>query len=242
MKARNDQTGVPPAVATAYHHSGSLWERLKAASSSDWDQYLRNEFIWHLADGSLDPRSYRYFVEQDYIYCINFARVYALAVYKSRTIDDMVKSLATMNAVLNKEVLLHRRMFEEWHLSDADIDVLPEAAANLAYTRYLIDVAMRGDVLDLHTALSVCVIGYGEVGTILVKHAKTKLDGNPFRSWIEQYAGDEYQAVARAALRHLDEIAQGLLTEARFAELVDIFGQTLRLDVAFWDMALHRKS
>jgi thiaminase/transcriptional activator TenA len=219
----------------------SLWERLKEACAPEWDRYLRNEFVWRLADGSLDAASYRHWVEQDYVYCINYCRGYALAAFKSRSVPDMRKSITTLSRVLNEELELHRSLMREWGMSNAEIEAIPEASANLAYTRYVLDVGMRGDVLDLLVSLSICVIGYAEIGTMLARHERSRLQGNPYRAWIEQYAGKMFQETAGEALEQLDAEAAGLLTQARFDDLVKVFRQTLRLDIEFWDMALRRE-
>lgn len=225
-------------------HTGpkdSLWERLKAACADDWDRYMRNRFVWQLADGSLPHEAYRHWVEQDYIYCTHYCRGYALAAYKAKSIPDMRKSVMTLLTVIDKELELHRAKLREWGITERQIQSLPEANANLAYTRYLLDVGMKGDVLDMLVALSICVIGYGELGRMLVAHENTRLEGNPYRDWIEQYASDMFRDAGVAALEQMDEQAEGLVTPARFDELVAIYRKTLNLDIDFWDMCIDRK-
>ncbi len=241
MKHAEYSAALDTDVAKAYHVEGSLWERLKAACPRDWERYLQNEFIWHLADGTLDQRAYRYFIEQDYIYCLNFCRAYALAASKSTNARELRRSISHATEILDGELELQRNLLNEWGVSDDDIDVLPEATANIAYTRYVLDVGASGDLLDLHVAMSICVIGYAEIGAMLIGHERTKLEGNPYRPWVEQYAGCDFQPLADAVSEHLDQLAEGRLTALRFAELAHIFGQTLRLDIAFWDMAFRRE-
>ncbi len=234
-------SAVPPRVcaevASAWQSPGSLWSRLKAACNEDWKCYLANDFIWHIADGNLSPSAYRHFIEQDYLYCLNFCRAYALAAAKSRSAGELRRSLSRAVAILDGELELHRRLLADWGLSLDEIETLPESSANIAYTRYLLDIGASGDLLDLHVALSICVVGYAEVGALLVGHERTRVEGNPYRSWIEQYADPDFQALADSVRDHLDQIAEGRLTLPRFAELARIFRQTLRLDIGFWDMA-----
>jgi thiaminase/transcriptional activator TenA len=228
-------------ITVAWQSPGCLWERLKAACTEDWERYLANEFIWHMADGTLPTSAYRHFIEQDYLYCLNFCRAYALAASKSRTAGELRRSVSRAAAILDGELELHRRLLAEWGLSLEEIESLPESSANIAYTRYLLDIGASGDLLDLHVALSICVVGYAEVGVLLLDHGRTKLEGNPYRSWIEQYADPEFQALADSVRDHLDQIAEGRLTLPRFAELVRIYRQTLRLDIGFWDMAFREQ-
>jgi hypothetical protein len=54
-------------------------------------------------------------------------------------------------------------------------------------------------------ALLACLLGYGEVGLWLKRAAARTgsgvvLDGNPYRRWIEDYSGAEYQGAVRVGL------------------------------------------
>ncbi len=236
-----NHSAVPSRVCTevvaAWQSPGSLWSRLKAACEEDWKRYLANDFVRHIANGTLPSSTYRHFIEQDYLYCLHFCRAYALAASKSRTADELHRSLSRAVTILDGELALHRRLLTDWGLSADEIEALPESSANVAYTRYLLDIGASGDLLDLHVALSICVVGYAEVGAHLLGHERTRIEGNPYRSWIEQYGDPDFQALADSVRDHLDQVAEGRLTLHRFGELVRIYRQTLRLDIGFWDMA-----
>jgi thiaminase/transcriptional activator TenA len=68
----------------------------------------------------------------------------------------------------------------------------PEGVATMAYTRYVMERGMAGDLLDLYAALAPCVLGYAEIGLALAADPATQRDGNPYADWIDMYAGDEY--------------------------------------------------
>ena len=85
-------------------------------------------------------------------------------------------------------------------------------------------------------ALSPCVLGYGEIGRCLAGDPKTVTDGNRYASWIEMYAGDEYQAVCSDAAAQLDRLGAARGAEARFESLSATFAQATRLEFAFWEM------
>ena len=100
----------------------------------------------------------------------------------------------------------------------------------------MLDRGAAGDLLDLHVALAPCVVGYAEIGRALA--ARVGDGPHPYREWIAEYAGTPYQDVARAARRHLDDLAARTMTEARFAELAAVFGEASRLESDFWQMGL----
>ena len=52
-------------------------------------------------------------------------------------------------------------------------------------------------------AVASCLIGYGEVGLWLkrkVEQGVYKLEGNPYRRWIETYCGEEFLSAIRVGI------------------------------------------
>jgi thiaminase/transcriptional activator TenA len=123
-----------------------------------------------------------------------------------------------------------------WGLSPDNLEHAPPAAEMLAYTRYVLDTGMRGDLLALKVALAPCVIGYAEIATRLTGLPGAGAAANPYRVWIDEYAGAPYQQVAAQASAHLDRLAERYVTPAREAELVAIFKEATRLEADFWGM------
>lgn len=218
----------------------SLFARLREACAEEWRAYCEHAFLHRLAEGTLEEACFRHYLGQDYLFLVHLARAYALAVYKSDRLADMRQAGATMQAILDQEMRLHVEFCAGWALSEEEMAALPEATATLAYTRYLLERGMAGDVLDLHAALAPCVVGYGEIGLRLASDPATRLEGNPYRAWIETYAGDEYQKVARAEVVQLDRLWAARGSEERFADLAETFRQATRLEAQFWEMGLRR--
>ena len=144
-----------------------VFDRLKAATADDWQSYVDHDFVRQMGAGTLPQAAFRTYLVQDYLFLIQFARAYALATYKSRTLADMKAAQAGVAAILD-EMDLHVRLCGRWGLSPQDIEAAPEHQATIAYTRFVLDCGAAGDLLDLHVALAPCVIGYAEIGRHLV--------------------------------------------------------------------------
>jgi thiaminase/transcriptional activator TenA len=213
----------------------SFFERLKGAAAAEWRAYGEHQFTGAMADASLPQAAFRHYLVQDYLFLIEFARAYALAVYKAPQLSDMREAAAALSAILDVEMNLHVKLCAGWGLSPADLERAVPAAETLAYTRYVLDTGMRGDLLALKVALAPCVIGYAEIATRLAAAAAGGA-ANPYRVWIDEYAGVAYQEVAAKARADLDRLAQRYLTPAREAELVAIFTEATRLEADFWEM------
>jgi thiaminase/transcriptional activator TenA len=214
----------------------SFFERLKAEASAEWRAYTEHPFTNGLADGSLADAAFRHYLVQDYLFLIEFARAYALAVYKSPRLADMREAASGLSAILDVEMNLHVKLCAGWGLSPDDLERAPPAVEMLAYTRYVLDAGMRGDLLALKVALAPCVIGYAEIGTRLAAMPDAQAATNPYRVWIAEYAGAPYQEVAANARAHLDALAERYVTPAREAELIAIFREATRLEADFWEM------
>jgi thiaminase/transcriptional activator TenA len=222
---------------------GHIFEALKGACAADWRDYMEHAFVRGLGDGSLPEACFRHYLAQDYVFLIHFARAYALAAYKSDYIDDMRQAASTLDALINQELSLHLGYCRGWGLDEAALLATPEDPANLAYTRFVLEKGLAGDLLDLLVALAPCVLGYGEIGRRMMHDPGGVLHDNPYRAWIEAYAGPEYQAVAASAAAQLDRVTRRRLGE-RFREsprwpgLERTFAAATRLEVGFWDMGL----
>jgi len=214
----------------------SFFERLKTAAAVEWRAYTEHPFTNGMADGSLPETAFRHYLVQDYLFLIEFARAYALSVYKSPSLADMREGAAGLSAILDVEMDLHVKICAGWGLSPADLEQAPPAVEMLAYTRYVLDAGMRSDLLALKVALAPCVIGYAEIAVRLAALPEGGATTNPYRLWIAEYAGAPYQQVAAKAKSHLDRLADLYVTPARETELVGIFKEATRLETDFWEM------
>ena len=186
----------------------------------------------------MPEQCFRHYLVQDYLFLIHFARAYALAAYKSDTIEDIRAASRTVAALVDTEMSLHVTYCAGWGLTEADMQATTEAPANMAYTRFVLERGAAGDVLDLHTALAPCVVGYAEIGRALAADPAPRTEGNRYAEWIGMYGGKEYQATARGAVARLDDLGARRGADARFESLAATFSAATRLEAGFWDMGM----
>ncbi|WP_420564544.1 thiaminase II [Thalassobaculum sp.] len=220
--------------------AGSFLGRLIAACPDAWARYTDHPFVRGMADGSLPQPAFRHYLAQDYLFLIHFARAYALAVYKADDLADMRAAAATVNGLLDTEMSLHVKYCAGWRLTEAEMAAVPEDPACVAYTRYVLDRGLAGDLLDLQAALAPCVIGYGVIGARLAADPKTlRGDANPYEAWIAMYSGEDYLDIVRASVAQIDRLAQKRGGDARFHSLSKTFTAATELEVDFWQMGLN---
>src|SRR5690242_10756839 len=221
--------------------SGDLFRRLVAAAGDGWPAYTRHEFVLRLARGDLPEAAFRRYLVQDYLFLLHFARAWGLAIYKADALAEMRRAHRLVAATLDVEIGLHIDYCRGWGLSEAAMAGEPEALETVAYTRFVLDRGLAGDRLDLEVALAPCIVGYAVIAAERVSDPATRLEGNPYREWLEMYAGSEYQDLAREAAAALDEQFARRGGEGRFPFLAGSFAVAARLEADFWQMGLEAK-
>ncbi|MEM7525784.1 MAG: TenA family protein, partial [Pseudomonadota bacterium] len=211
-----------------------------AANADAWRSYVDHAFVRGLGDGSLPRSAYLAYLRQDYLFLVHFARAWALVVVKSGRIDEMREAAATVSALIDAEMRLHVETCAAEGLSEDMLAATEEAAETLAYTRFVMDAGLSGDILDLLAALAPCVFGYGEIGAEL---AQSRAPETPYAGWIDTYAGADYQQVCcdvgalfeTVVARRIGDAPE---TSPRWPELIATFNAATRLEADFWAMGL----
>ena len=218
----------------------TLFSDLKKAIGTEWTDYTEHEFVRKLGEGTLPLPVFQDYLVQDYHFLVQFARANALAAYKSRNLADIKDATGALQAIVH-ETEIHRRLTARWGITEVELDAAAEKQTTVAYTRYVLDTGMSGDLLDMHVALSPCSIGYAEIGTALEPQRTRAPDAgeeHPYGEWIAEYSGTEFQTAAQAATERLDALTAGSVTAERFDSLVEIFRAATRLEAEFWQQAL----
>ena len=218
----------------------TLFETLRDRCAAEWDAYTRHDFVEQLGAGTLALPVFQDYLIQDFHFLVQFARANALATYKSRTLADLKAAHAATGAIL-AETELHLTLTERWGIPRPELEAAAEKQATVAYTRYVLDSGMAGDLLDLHVALAPCTIGYAEIGARLQPRLAEHSD-HPYREWIAEYSGEEFATASRAAVAQLDALTAGGLSDRRLGELTEVFRTATRLEADFWQQALDSAS
>ncbi|EAH5200146.1 thiaminase II, partial [Campylobacter upsaliensis] len=136
-----------------------LFQKLLKENSQIWDSYLHHDFVKQLENGTLKSENFLFYLKQDYIYLIHYAKCYALLALNANNAKELRFAMKFQNYIVEGELELHKSILKLG--IDADkLSVKDESLANIAYTRYMLSVGQSGDYLDLLVALSACAIGY----------------------------------------------------------------------------------
>ncbi len=213
-----------------------LSRRLWTAAAGTYAAIREHPFITGLADGSLDRRSFRFYVVQDGQYLHGFAR--ALALLAARAPTAVITGLLArhVDAVISVERSLHASLLTELTMTlgaTVDTDVAP---ATLTYTSYLIATCATEAFADGVAAVLPCYWIYHEVGRELL--ARSSPDPL-YARWIDTYASEEFDGAVQEMLE-LTDTTGATLSERDWQSAIDHFVISARYEWMFWEAAHKR--
>ena len=196
---------------------------------------LNHPFITGVGDGTLDVVKFKFYVQQDYLYLIDYSRVLALASARASDLDTMGWFARLLHETLDTEMELHRSYCARFDIGAAELEETRPAPTTLAYTRYLLNVAYQGSYAELAASFLPCQWGYWEISDHLARNGEPK-DAPLYCEWIRTYISPEYKALADWARSLANRLAEeGSAREVRLME--QAYLTSLRYEYLFWDMA-----
>jgi len=212
-------------------------DRLLATGDQLWEEQKAHPFVVELAEGTLDPAAFRHWVEQDYRYLLDYARVFALAGCKARDEETMTHAFGVAHRILADEMDLHRSFAAEYGISRAELESVEKAPTCVAYTNYLLRTAYEGTLAELAAAVYPCGQGYLDIA----EHMATIADGDHrYMPFIEKYTSDEFRDAVAWMRTFVDQQAEA--TPGLRNAMEEAFVTSTRLETAFWGMAYERET
>lgn len=207
-------------------------ERLRRLAEPIWRAQLEHPFVRGVGDGSLDPGIFGHWLRQDYLYLIDYCRVFAFAVAKAPDLATMQAFATLLSETLGSEMDLHRSYVAEFGITADELERTAMEPTTRGYVDYLLRVAATGDFAELVGALLPCMWGYSWLGQELAR-LPTPADER-YARWIAMYASPEFGALAEWCRGLLDRICDGL-PSAAMQRVEDAFLTSSRYELAFWE-------
>jgi len=199
-----------------------------------WKAVLDHPFVRGIGDGTLSRERFEFYLKQDYVYLIDFSRVFALAAAKASLLSDMATFAELLNVTLNTEMELHRKTCAAYGIPGEALEATRRAMVTSAYTAYLVRTCIEGDLADILAVLVPCACGYVEIAKELKKRG---LPGDPFlKDWVVQYSSAEFEKFADWLIDRMNAHAEG--APARSKERWHrLYETSARYEYLFFDMS-----
>jgi len=214
--------------------SQSLWQ----ANVPLYQKTLQLPFNQELAAGTLERERFCHYVIQDAHYLLGYARALAVTAAKAEGAEDMVQFARAAQEAVLVERSLHDGFMREFGITSTQFAATPLTPTSHHYTSYLLATAWSAAYPISVAALLPCFWIYAEIGQDI--HARST-PGNPYQSWVDTYAGEEFNAAVRAVCTTVDQLAAKASDETRTA-MHTAYTYAARLEWMFWDSAYRQEN
>jgi len=209
-------------------------KEIRTKTNSIWTAIFEHSFVRGIGTGTLGRDKFEFYLKQDYIYLINFSRVFALASAKARQLSDMGYFATLLNATLNMEMDLHRRTCADFDISAEELEKTEPAMTTISYTNFLVKTCYQETLPGILSVLLPCAAGYVEIGQ------KLKKDGLPeqkhYRDWIETYSSTEFSEFVDWLKNRLDQLTVSASAEDK-KHWYHLYLNSSRFEYLFFDMS-----
>lgn len=197
-----------------------------------WQAQYDHPFVRELATGDLEPSKFRHWVEQDYRYLLDYARLFAIGGTRVRDEATMTYLLGVAHTILDGEMDLHREFAAAYGLTSNDLATVEKAPTCVAYTNFLLRTAREGSVAEIAAAMYPCGQGYLDVAERMAERSTGEHRYTPF---IEKYTSDEFREAVSWMREFVDDCGKRFPGERE--AMREAFLRSARLEHAFWEMA-----
>lgn len=199
----------------------TISEKLHAVGRPLLEAQLAHPTVAGIGRGDLPEPVFRSWLEQDYLYLLDYVRVFAKLAWQAP--DAHVGDLVDLaHSTYHEELDLHRSLSAEF---GADLEGAVKGPACVAYTDFLLESA--GSYGEGLAALYPCMWGYSTLGRILAENPPAE---PRYRAWVDTYADPGFAALTERIAQMIDE------TDVDPDRAEAMFTEGMAHELAFWDV------
>ncbi|GAF66012.1 transcriptional regulator [Bacillus sp. TS-2] len=213
-------------------------DRIYETAKPIWNQSHNHLFVQGIGHGTLDIDKFKFFMCQDYIYLIDYARLFALGSLKADRLDVMQTFAQMLHITLNEEMALHRAYAKRLGISESELTNTKPSPTTIAYSSYMLNIAQRGSIKELLAAVLPCAWSYYEIGKKL-SEIPGAMEHEWYGEWVQMYQSPEFGEVASWQINLLNDFTT-FSSEEEKNQLEEIFLNTSRFEYMFWDMSYQK--
>lgn len=211
--------------------TNQAWESIEPL----YQQILDMPFIEQLSQGTLPEDKFKFYMVQDAMYLADYGRALAALGAKANDNQMALDFFEFGKHALVVESALHESYFKEFGLAQSPDHELEPVCHH--YVHYLKSCIAFEPLEVAAAAVLPCFWIYKEVGDHIYALQQGG-DENPYKSWIDTYAGEDFAAGVKKAQQYCETLAQNTTEDMR-KRMLHAFRTASRLEYMFWDAAFN---
>lgn len=212
-----------------------MTERLYLEVEKIWDGYLQQPFLREIKEGRLPLEKFRYYMIQDYLYLLEYVKVFAMGVVKARDEGIMRHYAQLVGSTMDGEMKIHRAYMKRLGITSEEVQSAKPQETNCSYTSYMQKIAYEGSLLELTIAVLSCSWSYERIGKALASQPGA-LENEIYGEWIAGYSGEEFAKGNQILLDLTNQLGKDC-SDQQYDVLKDIFVRCSVYEREFWNMA-----
>lgn len=213
----------------------SLIKKAVNNSMEIWRGYMEHPFIKELSTGKLSEESFKNYIIQDSLYLMDFARVYALGMYKSKTLKEIQNFYSILSFVNADETETRIKYLNNWGITQEEIEGTEMKKANKDYAEFMLRIALKEDIPEILMATLPCMFSYSFIAEEIIKE-NPQIELTKYWDFIKDYSSESYKECCVQWAEYADELCNGM-DQVRQEALVEIFKEASIHEMNFWDMS-----
>ena len=195
-----------------------------------YNAILEMPFICEQITGTLAIEKFKFYIAQDSNYLEQFGRALALIGARAHDMAHVLRFIRFGEGAIVVEKALHANYFLEFGIEGK----APISPACHHYTNFLLKEAALSQVEVAMAAVLPCFWIYKKVGDYI--YQQQSKEKNPYQTWIDTYAGEEFGLRVQEAIAICDAVA-ATCTTAQQQKMTEAFVTGCKLEWLFWDSA-----
>ncbi len=216
--------------------SKNISERILEGSKAIWDEFYTHPFILGIGDGTLEIEKFRHFMLQDYLYLLEYAKVFAIGAAKAEEPEIVTAFGGYISNILEGEMNIHREYMQRLGIDLKEAERTYMSQDCLSYTSYMLRIAYERSTAEICAAILPCAVSYEMIAKKLVKTDPLCLEHGFYGEWVRGYSCEEYHNENEALIALTERCALGY-DETRINALIEIGRRCSLYEKAFWDMS-----
>ncbi|WEG72538.1 thiaminase II [Vagococcus intermedius] len=214
----------------------SFSRSLKNKAQTIWEAGYHHPFVQELGQGTLKKERFQFYLKQDYLYLLDYTKVYALGAVKCKDEELLQRFVEIQHSILTTELALHRQYMKQFDIDFNELKTTPTSLFNRTYTANMLAVGQTGDLAEILATILPCAWTYYDYAMGLKEKYADQLEENFYKSWIEMYANADFLESFSWFFDTLDTLVENKSVIEK-QRIEAIFTASVEFEYLFWEMS-----